>query len=211
MGRARLHLRVAEAIEDVHEADRRGVLAELARHFAAAESLGGTDKAVYYGRRAGAQAMRSAAYDQAISHLDTAIALSKPRSAERIELLLDRGLGPAQRRALPREHGDVRSGVRGRSFAQIRPNWLRKPPSVSNRPCTCRACRAGLQSRWCWRPWRCSTRTTSGPGLASSHRWPVRTPTPGDRTTHSRRWRPLWRRLAKSMTQTRSALRWRQP
>ncbi len=96
MRRAHLHLCVAEALEAAHEADRRRVLADLARHYAAAESLGGTDKAVYYGRRAGVQAMRSAAYDQAISHFETAIALSKPRSTERIELLLD--LGSAQLR-----------------------------------------------------------------------------------------------------------------
>ncbi len=96
MGRAHLHLRVAEALEIVHETDRRGVLADLARHFAAAESVGGTDKALYFGRRAGAQAMRSAAYDEAISHFGTAIALSRPRTVERIELLLD--LGAAQLR-----------------------------------------------------------------------------------------------------------------
>jgi len=96
MGRARLHLRIAEALEAVHESDRRGVLADLARHFAAGASLGGTDKALYFGRRAGAQAVRSAAYDEAISHLDRAIALSRPGTPERIELLLD--LGSAQLR-----------------------------------------------------------------------------------------------------------------
>ena len=96
MKRAQLHLRVAGALEATYEADRRGVLADLARHFAAAESLGGTDKAVYYGWRAGVQAMRSAAYDQAISHFARAISLSKPQSTQRIELLLD--LGSAQLR-----------------------------------------------------------------------------------------------------------------
>ncbi|MPY95829.1 MAG: AAA family ATPase, partial [Acidimicrobiia bacterium] len=42
--KARLHLQVAEALEDVHEADRRPVLAELARHFTAAAALGGPAK-----------------------------------------------------------------------------------------------------------------------------------------------------------------------
>ena len=50
--RARLHLQLADAIESAYEADRRPVLAELARHFAAAVPMGRRDKAVYYGRRA---------------------------------------------------------------------------------------------------------------------------------------------------------------
>ena len=56
-------------------ADRRPVLAELARHFAAAAPLAPVDKAVYYGRRAAAQAVRSAAYEEAASHLDAVLAL----------------------------------------------------------------------------------------------------------------------------------------
>lgn len=89
--RALLHLSVAEAIEQVHEADRRPVLADLARHFAASATLGATDKALYYGQRAGAQAVRSAAFDVAISHLDRAIALAVPGTELRVELLLDLG------------------------------------------------------------------------------------------------------------------------
>jgi len=89
MARARLHLRIADALERAHEADRRPVLADLARHFAAAASLGGGPKAVYYGRRAAAQAVRSVAYDEAFSHFETAIGLAPTDSPERIELLLD--------------------------------------------------------------------------------------------------------------------------
>ena len=76
MGRARLHLRVAGG--DRGRSTRRTVGA-CSRSWRATSppraSLGGTDKAVYYGRRAGAQAMRSAAFDLAISHLSTAIVL----------------------------------------------------------------------------------------------------------------------------------------
>jgi DNA-binding CsgD family transcriptional regulator/tetratricopeptide (TPR) repeat protein len=90
MERAQLHLRVAEALELVHEADRRPVLAELARHFTAGASLGGSAKARYYLRRAGAQALRSSAFDLAISHLTTAMMLCPPGDPERVELMLDR-------------------------------------------------------------------------------------------------------------------------
>ena len=78
VGRRRAHLAVAEAIETVHAADRRPVLAELARHFAAAVPLAPVDKAVDYGRQAAAQAVRSAAYEEAASHLEAVLALGAP-------------------------------------------------------------------------------------------------------------------------------------
>ncbi len=89
--RVLLHRSVAEAVEQVHEADRRPVLADLARHFAASAMVGTRDKALYYGQRAGAQAVRSAAFDVAISHFDRAIALAVTGTELRVELLLDLG------------------------------------------------------------------------------------------------------------------------
>jgi class 3 adenylate cyclase/DNA-binding CsgD family transcriptional regulator len=88
--RARLHLDLAEAIETAYEADRRPVLAELARHFAAAQPLGGLDKAIYYGRRAAAQALRAAAYDEAAAHLHSVLGFGPP-AIERAEVLLALG------------------------------------------------------------------------------------------------------------------------
>jgi DNA-binding CsgD family transcriptional regulator len=88
--RARLHLDLAEAIEAAYEADRRPVLAELARHFAAARPLGGLDKAIYYGRRAATQALRAAAYDEAAAHLDSVLGLGPP-AVERAEVLVELG------------------------------------------------------------------------------------------------------------------------
>ncbi|MGI8937376.1 MAG: helix-turn-helix transcriptional regulator [Iamia sp.] len=87
--RSTLHLEVAVALERVHEADRRLVLAGLTRHFAAAASVGGRDKAVYYGRRAAAQARRTSAYDEAISLLRVALVIVSDGSAERAALLVD--------------------------------------------------------------------------------------------------------------------------
>jgi class 3 adenylate cyclase/DNA-binding CsgD family transcriptional regulator/tetratricopeptide (TPR) repeat protein len=86
VARRRLRLAVAEAIEKVHEADRRPVLAELARHFAAAAPVGPTDKAVYYGQRAAAQAFRAAAYEEAMVHLERVIGLA-PSGTERARAL----------------------------------------------------------------------------------------------------------------------------
>jgi class 3 adenylate cyclase/DNA-binding CsgD family transcriptional regulator len=95
--RDRLHLEIADAFEIVFEADRRPVLADLARHFAAGASFGGGPKAVYYGRRAAQQAIRSAAFEEAISYLLAAIAVATPASPEWVDLMLD--LGFAQLRS----------------------------------------------------------------------------------------------------------------
>jgi DNA-binding CsgD family transcriptional regulator/tetratricopeptide (TPR) repeat protein len=89
MARSQLHFRIAGALELAYEPDRRAVLAELTRHFAAAASVGGGPKAVYYGRRAAQQAVRSVAYDEAFSHFETALGLAPGDSSERIELLLE--------------------------------------------------------------------------------------------------------------------------
>ncbi len=86
--RRRAHLAVAEALEEAHAADRRPVLAELARHLVAAAPLAPVDKAVYYARRAAAQAARSAAHDEATSHLVAALALGPP-PLERARVLVD--------------------------------------------------------------------------------------------------------------------------
>jgi class 3 adenylate cyclase/DNA-binding CsgD family transcriptional regulator/tetratricopeptide (TPR) repeat protein len=86
--RRRAHLAVAHATEEIHAADRRPVLAELARHFAAAGTLAPLDKAVYYARRAAAQAVRSAAYDEAASHLEAVLELGPP-APERAQVLVD--------------------------------------------------------------------------------------------------------------------------
>ncbi len=91
VSRAQLHLQVATALEAVHEADRRPVLAELARHFVAAAPYGTLAKAVHYGRRAAAQAMRSAAYDEAVAHLESLLAILPRESRERAEALVELG------------------------------------------------------------------------------------------------------------------------
>ena len=91
LGRSSLHLAVARAMEEVYRADRRGVLADLARHFSAAAAVGGRDKAVYYGRRAANQARRTAAYDEAVALLRAVLAVAAAGSVDRASLLVDLG------------------------------------------------------------------------------------------------------------------------
>ena len=89
--RANLHLRVADALESVHEADPRAVLADLARHYAQAAPLGAAPKAVYYGRRAADQAAASLAYAEALVHLRAIAGLTTPGTRVHVEVLLQIG------------------------------------------------------------------------------------------------------------------------
>lgn len=86
--RAGLHLRVAEALESIHEGDPRPVLADLARHYGEAAGLGSAPKAVYYCRRAAEQAAASVAYEDALDHLQRAVELTQPGTAARAEVLV---------------------------------------------------------------------------------------------------------------------------
>lgn len=87
--RAHDHLAVGEALEQAHAQDRRRVLPALTQHFAAAASVGGSDKAAYYGRRAAAQARQTAAYDEAVGLLRVALDVLPEDGVVRAELLVD--------------------------------------------------------------------------------------------------------------------------
>ncbi len=88
---AALHLRIAEALEQVYESDERLVYAELARHFGAAAAVGAVDRGVRYGRLAAEQAKSSGAYDEAISHLEAVFQLLPDETIEATVVLVDLG------------------------------------------------------------------------------------------------------------------------
>jgi DNA-binding CsgD family transcriptional regulator len=88
---ARLHLRIAEALEEVYEADQRSVFAELARHFSAAAAVGGIERGVHYGCLAAAQAKSSGGYAEAISHFEAVLQLLPDDTIEATEVLVDLG------------------------------------------------------------------------------------------------------------------------
>ena len=134
--RARLHLDLAEAIETAYEADRRPVLAELARHFAAAAPVGRLDKAVYYGRRAAAQAMRAAAYDEAVAHLHSR---ARPRPARRSSAprcSSSSGTVELRRASYEASRDACLEAFRDRHRARRRPRWPPTPRWASRWRCT---------------------------------------------------------------------------
>jgi len=98
--RARLHQRVAIALETLHGADADPPLTELARHFCRAAPLGMAAKAVEYAVRAAEQAATVGAYDDAMAHYEralAALALQAPDERRRLRVWL--GLGDAAWRA----------------------------------------------------------------------------------------------------------------
>jgi DNA-binding SARP family transcriptional activator/tetratricopeptide (TPR) repeat protein len=96
MRRLRLHERAGAALEAVHAGDLSPHLSELAQHYVAAAPAGALDKAVDYTRRAGDQALGQLAFEEAVRHYETALALVDD-GVTRCELLL--ALGEAHARA----------------------------------------------------------------------------------------------------------------
>ena len=71
--RVRLHARIAETLEELYGDDAEAHAAELAHHFAAAETLTGTEKLVGYSLLAGQRALSFYAYEEALSHFQRAL------------------------------------------------------------------------------------------------------------------------------------------
>ena len=88
---AGLHLRIGEALEQIYDADRRSVYAELAGHFGAAAVVDGAERGVRYGRLAAEQAKGTGAYDEAVLHFEAVLGLLPDENLEATEVLVDLG------------------------------------------------------------------------------------------------------------------------
>ena len=99
--RVAFHHTIGEALENLLDAYPQPPLTELAYHFSIAAQGGAhVEKAIAYATQAGARAVVTLAYEEAIKHYQSALRLLnlyKPDEAARCELLL--ALGGAQRRA----------------------------------------------------------------------------------------------------------------
>jgi predicted ATPase len=101
--RARLHARIAEALEALYGADVEAHAAELAHHFAEAEPVLGIEKLVNYSLLAGERALAAYAWEEAQAHFQRGLAAkgvpledAEPaEDAESARLLF--GLGRARR------------------------------------------------------------------------------------------------------------------
>jgi tetratricopeptide (TPR) repeat protein len=73
--RLKLHQRVAEVMEDIHQSNLTPHVADLAYHYCSAASLGNSAKAIDYSIRAGQAALAVFAYEDSVSHWRTALQL----------------------------------------------------------------------------------------------------------------------------------------
>lgn len=81
-GRARLHGRVATALEDLSAARTAVDMAQLAHHYLAAGLFGDPVKAASYAREAAARAVRQGAWPDAVRHLRDALSVIAPGRRE---------------------------------------------------------------------------------------------------------------------------------
>ena len=125
--RARLHLRIGEAIEQLHGARPDPWFAELARHFTAGGPAG-ADRAVAYAELASEQAAGRLAYEEAARLLDAAAALRRSypyadrEELARLEIALaaaqsDAGQWEAARASYARAAGAAREADAADAFA----------------------------------------------------------------------------------------------
>ena len=92
--RARLHVRVAAALEDISSAST-AVDVQLAYHYLSAGPVGDPAKAVKYAREAAARAVRQGAWQDAARHLEQALTAISPAlpdaGAIRCDVLVELG------------------------------------------------------------------------------------------------------------------------
>ena len=99
--RARLHLRIGEALEGLHDQDRVRHLARLAHHFFEAAHIGGADKALTYALQAAERAKAVLAYEEEARYCEMALQVLESGEpvddVRRCRVLLS--LGEAHRKA----------------------------------------------------------------------------------------------------------------
>jgi len=93
--RVLMHARIGEALELLYGADAEAHAAELAHHFAEAQTVLATEKLVRYSLLAGERALSGVAYEEALAYFEPALAVkeSQPIDTETAALLF--GLGRA--------------------------------------------------------------------------------------------------------------------
>jgi tetratricopeptide (TPR) repeat protein len=114
--RVRLHARIAEALEALYGEDADQHAAELAHHFAQAQTLLGPDKLIRYSLAAGEAALAASAHEQALAYFERALAAKGDTAIDNETAALYFGRGRAQLAALPRYELEPASNSLRRAF-----------------------------------------------------------------------------------------------
>ncbi len=94
--RVRLHARIAETLESLYGGRAEDRAAELAHHFAEAQTVLGADKLVEYSLMAGRAALAAYAYEDALGHFQRGLAATSDEAMDATKAALLDGLGRAQ-------------------------------------------------------------------------------------------------------------------
>ncbi len=94
--RVRLHARIAETLEEVYGDTAAANAADLAHHFGQAEAVLGSDRLVRYSLLAGEQALAAYVWEDALAHLERALAAKGDQAADAETAAIWYGLGRAQ-------------------------------------------------------------------------------------------------------------------
>ena len=94
--KVRLHARIAEALESLYGADAESHAAELAQHFAEAQTMLGAEKLVHYSQLAGERALAVYAFEEALAHFQIGLANKEERPMDAETAALCFGMGSAQ-------------------------------------------------------------------------------------------------------------------
>jgi len=100
--RKRMHAHIASVLERLYQGrEIEHHLAELARHFVAADRAGDPDKAIDYSARAGRRSLEQLAYEEAARHFGAAVKVLESKDAPDPSRLCEllQNLGEAERRA----------------------------------------------------------------------------------------------------------------
>ena len=122
IGRARLHARLGEALEELYAANIEAHASELAYHFSRAESVLGPEKLIRYSLLAGHRALATYAYEEALTYYERGLAAkgidlasTEPVKDHETAALLF-GLGQAQIAKLPMVRQFEAADSLGRAF-----------------------------------------------------------------------------------------------
>ena len=94
--RVRLHARIAQVLEALYGSQADEHAAELAFHFAEAESVLGVEKLVHYSLAAGERALAGYAYEDALAHFQRGLAAKEGQPVDEQTAALLYGLGRAE-------------------------------------------------------------------------------------------------------------------
>ncbi|MCH8297792.1 MAG: protein kinase [Chloroflexi bacterium] len=94
--KVRLHARIAETLETLYGAEAEAHVAELAHHFAEAQTVLGAEKLVHYSLIAGERALAAYAHEPALTQFQRGLAAKERQPADPETAALLFGLGRAQ-------------------------------------------------------------------------------------------------------------------